>query len=226
MSLVSTFFLKIWHLLLSLLRLLRRAVCCRRKRHDTDMLLPMTTNELRYASPSSAGYSSSQDPEFQNWEVWNENEQASATASIGVECEQRRLSNGAVAGLRSISKDAQKEDDEDYFADMVPRFKKPKKIIVRNSDENLGSGAGCSSRLSMDPRILPVQGAELGVLEDNPSSWEDSEILEELWDPDSLIREKRLAEREKRLAEHQRRKLEKENRRLSKQDISLASKLS
>jgi len=115
---------------------------------------------------------------------------------------------------------AEDENQEDFFKDMVPQIRKQKKILVRNniSDEQ----ETCPpNRLGMDPSGILIS-SELGVIDDNPSNWEDSENSEQLWDPDALIREKKRAEQEKRRAEHQRRKLEKENRRSSKPE-SLSS---
>ncbi|CAL1282262.1 unnamed protein product [Larinioides sclopetarius] len=205
MSLVKTFLCKIGHLLLSIVRVLRKAVCCRRKK-EAEYLLPMTVGHVVNMGLSTQN--EFEHPEFKSqWETWPDtgNNQTS-------------LNNGSI---RSDSQGncelVQQEEggEEDFFKDMVPQIRKPKKVFIKGDLKEQEQDFVSSNRLAMDPRAVLVE-PDLGIIDDGPSNWEDNENLDELWDPDQLIREKKRAEHEQRRAEHQRRKLEKESRRTSR----------
>ncbi|GIY97804.1 uncharacterized protein CEXT_575611 [Caerostris extrusa] len=94
-------------------------------------------------------------------------------------------------------------------------------VFIKSDTKEQEPSRISSNRLAMDPKAILAE-PDLGIIEDNPSNWEDNENVDELWDPDNLIREKKRAEQERRRADHERRKLEKENRKLSKPE-SLSS---
>ncbi|GBM08343.1 hypothetical protein AVEN_108349-1 [Araneus ventricosus] len=205
MSLVKTFLCKIGHLLLSIVRVLRKAVCCRRKK-EAEYLLPLTVGHVVNMGLSTQN--EFEHPEFKlQWETWPDtgNNQAS-------------LNNGSIrVDSQGNCELVQPEEggEEDFFKDMVPQIRKPKKVFIKSDSKEPERDFASSNRLAMDPRAVLVE-PDLGIIDDDPSNWEDNENLDELWDPDQLIREKKRAEHEKRRAEHQRRKLEKESRRTSR----------
>ncbi|GFY75400.1 uncharacterized protein TNIN_321641 [Trichonephila inaurata madagascariensis] len=211
MDVVKTFFYRIGHFLLSIVRVLRKALCCRRKK-EAEYLLPMTIGhvvDMGQISENEYGGS-----EFRSqWEAWPDSDNNLVSSNNG----------NTRTDSESDSQSAQHDDSshEDFFKDMVPQIRKPKKIFVKSDFKEQEQEKISSNRLAMDPKAILVE-PDLGVIDDGPSNWEDSENMEELWDPDKLIREKKRAEQEKRRAEHQRRKLEMENRRVSKPE-SLSS---
>ncbi|XP_054709459.1 receptor-binding cancer antigen expressed on SiSo cells-like [Uloborus diversus] len=157
--------------------------------------------------------------EFEShWELWPD----SSTSSTP--CSSSSLIGSSNRPEQDFEKLTQDDPADDFFKDMVPQIRKPKKIYLKQELRESEGSQMCSNRLALDPKAV-MTGPELGIIEDNPSNWEDDETLNESWDPDALIRETKRAEREKRLAEHQRRKLEKESRRSSKQDTSANSLL-
>ncbi|KAF8790823.1 receptor-binding cancer antigen expressed on SiSo cells-like [Argiope bruennichi] len=202
MSLVKTFLYKIGHLLLSIVRILRKAICCRRKK-EAEYLLPLTVGHV--IDMELIKQNEYEHPEFKSqWETWPDSGN-----------NQTSLNNGGIrTDSQADSELGQPEEggEEDFFKDMVPQIRKPKKVFIKNDLKESELDFASSNRLAMDPRAVLME-PDLGIIDDGPSNWEDNENLDELWDPDQLIREKKRAEHEKRRAEHQRRKLEKESRR-------------
>uniref|UniRef100_L7M040 Putative receptor-binding cancer antigen n=1 Tax=Rhipicephalus pulchellus TaxID=72859 RepID=L7M040_RHIPC len=217
---------KVWKLVLGFFGVLRRAMCCfRKRRRASDVGLPV------YLTAHGTEPCTMQQltDDLQSWDSWNEENgpvsvQVDSSGNQGTAGGAQRHAaavNGPMSGRPSgpgsrgsgdQRRDSQSDDDVDFFKDMTPTNIRQKKYIPR-AEDGLGAmpGAGFSSRLKFDARaVLPYQGAELGVLEDHDdtveASWEDQAELE----VDSAIREKRQAERERRIAEHQRRKREKE----------------
>lgn len=227
---------KVWKVVLGIFGVLRRAMCCfRKRRRASDVGLPvyLTAHDAKPCVMQQLG------DDLQSWE-WNEDDgpisvQVDSAGNVGltiptVAGAQRhpaagngpssvRPSAASSRGGGDQRRDSQSEDDVDFFKDMAPTNIRQKKYVPRTEDTQGGSGAASSgalsSRLKFDARaVLPYQGADLGVLEDDDlaameASWEDQAELE----VDSAIREKRQAERERRIAEHQRRKREKEQQR-------------
>ncbi|GIY05620.1 uncharacterized protein CDAR_91041 [Caerostris darwini] len=206
MSLVKTFFYKIGRLLLSIVRILRKAVCCRRKK-DAEYLLPMTIGHTVDMEQITQNEFVSQ------WETWPDTRNNMTSFNDG----------NTRSESESDSQLAQSDgaNHEDFFKDMVPQIRKPKKVFIKNDTKEQEPSRISSNRLAMDPKAILAE-PDLGIIEDNPSNWEDNENVDGLWDPDKLIREKKRAEQERRRADHERRKLEKENRKLSKPE-SLSS---
>lgn len=228
---------KVWKLVLGFFGVLRRAMCCfRKRRRASDVGLPVYLT-AHGTEPCTVQHLTD---DLQSWDSWNEENgpvsvQVDAAGSQGTAGGSQRhtvASNGPASGRPPVPgsrgsgdqrRDSQSEDDVDFFKDMAPTNIRQKKYRPRNED-SLGAmpGGGLSSRLKFDTRaVLPYQeGAELGVLEDHgdtaEASWEDQAELE----VDSVIREKRQAERERRIAEHQRRKLEKEQQRTGSSNVS------
>lgn len=229
---------KVWKLVLGFFGVLRRAMCCfRKRRRASDVGLPVYLTA--HGTEPCAIQQLTDD--LQSWDSWNEeNGPVSVQVdSSGNQGSQRHASaaNGPTSGRPSgpgsrgsgdQRRDSQSDDDVDFFKDMAPTNIRQKKYIPRAKD-SLGAtpGAGFSSRLKFDAKaVLPYQGAELGVLEDHDdaveASWEDQAELE----VDSAIREKRQAERERRIAEHQRRKREKEQLRTGTGNVAPTASVS
>lgn len=196
MNIIKKFLSRIGHLLLSFVRVLRRAVCCRKRKEDH--LLPMTISQISDAESQKMNEAY----EIQShWEAWPETENTSPSTSCS------NIQDKTSGHL----------EENDFFKDMVPQIRKPKKLYIKKNEDERDEFI--SNRLAMDPKAI-LSGPDLGVIDDNPSNWEDIENSIEAWDPNQLIRETKMAERKKRLAEHQRRKQERESRRASRQDSS------
>ena len=89
---------------------------------------------------------------------------------------------------------------------MTPKITKQKKIVVR--DKNTEQTHWNPSKFAVaNTRIV---GNELGVWEENATSWEE-ETVEEFGDPTEALREQRRREREQRLFEQQQRKMQYNN---------------
>lgn len=227
---------KVWKLVLGFFGVLRRAMCCfRKRRRASDVGLPVYLT-AHGTEPCSVQQLTD---DLQSWDSWNEENgpvsvQVDSSGNQGTAGGSQRhaaVGNGPSSGRPSgpgnrgagdLRQDSQSDDDVDFFKDMAPTNIRQKKYILRNED-GLGGvpSGGLSSRLKFDARaVLPYQGAELGVLEDSgdtaEASWEDEAELE----VDSAIREKRQAERERRIAEHQRRKREKEQQRTTSGSVA------
>ncbi|KAG8195976.1 hypothetical protein JTE90_028950 [Oedothorax gibbosus] len=200
MSLVKTLFCKFGQLLLSIVRSLRKAICCRRKK-EQEYLLPMTVGQI-------IGADQNREPNYGNaeyksqWDAWPE-----AEPSI---INNRDLQTSSESEVQdTISEHTQ----EDFFKDMVPQIRRPKKLYIPKDDKDLEKEKKISNRLAMDPKAI-LLGPDLGIMEENSSTWEESESLS-AWDADLLIQEKKKDQQEKRRADHQRRKMEKESRKSS-----------
>ncbi|XP_015922491.1 receptor-binding cancer antigen expressed on SiSo cells [Parasteatoda tepidariorum] len=210
MNTLKTILFRIGHFLLSIVRSLRKLICCRRKK-DTEYVLPMTIEHVTETEQIRDALFENQSYNYQ-WETWS------------YDNKQKNL-NPPAPSVDSNEDTIQTDENsqEDFFKDMVPQIRKPKKIVIRNGINEREHEKASVNRLAMDPTRI-VMNPELGVIEDNPCNWENSEDAEQDWDPDALIREKKRAEQEKRRAEHQRRKQEKENKKMVKPE-SLSSRM-
>ncbi|XP_072166385.1 receptor-binding cancer antigen expressed on SiSo cells-like [Diadema setosum] len=126
--------------------------------------------------------------------------------------------------------EGEEEPAVDYFADMMPSFKKAA-TIRKKTPQQLISGPssltqGLSNRLTMGVDETAVLTDELGAWTESSSAWEDETEDDLAWEAEQVIREKKMAEREKRAAEQRRKKMEKEMQRMTKKDAGkLATKL-
>lgn len=227
---------KVWKVVLGFFGVLRRAMCCfRKRRRASDVGLPVYLS----AHDAKACIMQQLGDDLQSWD-WNEDDgpvsvqvdsagNVALTSPTAAGAQRHTAAGSGPSSVRSSAasnrgsgdqrRDSQSEDDVDFFKDMAPTNIRQKKYVPRTEDTQGASsaapGGALSCRLKFDARaVLPYQGADLGVLEDDDlaameASWEDQAELE----VDSAIREKRQAERERRIAEHQRRKREKEQQR-------------
>ncbi|XP_076371201.1 receptor-binding cancer antigen expressed on SiSo cells [Tachypleus tridentatus] len=194
---------KVGRIFLALFGVIRRALCCfKRRRRHSDTVLPVTVNSKHESPPLNL-----QAPELQSWEVWEDE----IPNSVRVE------RNNSTSGF------TEQEYDVDFFKDMTPEITKPKRLLVRKQETENTKFQGLSSRLALDTKGLIIQNSELGELEDNIESWEDVMASEDVWVSDSVLKESRQAERERKFQEHQRRKLDREVKRASKQDLNLSA---
>ncbi|KFM78629.1 Receptor-binding cancer antigen, partial [Stegodyphus mimosarum] len=176
MNVVKNLLCRFGHLLLNVIQAIRRAICCR-KRKEPEYILPLTITHVV-------------DMEQNKWDVWPETENRVPLNNSNTV----RSDKEPESSMFQQQQLQQQDEQEDFFKDMVPQIRKPKKLYIRNEVRDSDQARSSSNRLAMDPKaILP--GPDLGVIEDNPSNWE-SENLDEIWDPDVLLKESKMAERE------------------------------
>lgn len=199
-SFVKTIFVKLWKLVLSALGVLRRALCCfRRRRRASDVGLPISVQDGTIISM----HAQCQVEDMHSWDTWqDEDEPTSVTV------------DGQTTTCREAGEPH--EEEEDFFRDMAPTVLH-QKIYVPPPKRSDGSNDGnsLSSRLRMDTKLLIPQGSELGDLEEPcDGGWE---TLGDDADLGSALREQRRTILEQRLAQHQQRKTQREQRRAGAQ---------
>lgn len=222
MEVMKVLLMRIGHLVLNVVGVLRRAACCfRRRRRGSDMGLPITV------SVKDSTNVAIKNSEFQSWDSWNESD---APISILVDGKNSVVNrSGAQRGERTSFSEEAKEDElfDDLLKEMTPSFTKTKKYMVKTPTNDDQRKYNTNSRMAVDPKAsLLNASSELGTIEDNVETWEDElEDIVETWE--DALKAQKQEERVKRLAEHQRRKVEKEHQRIGKQDnIPIATRLS
>ncbi|RWS31630.1 E3 ubiquitin-protein ligase RNF19B-like protein [Leptotrombidium deliense] len=109
------------------------------------------------------------------------------------------------------------EEEEDFFKDMTPAFKRQKKLLVGKNEGR--EDLPVSNRLDVDYRATITTSSELGLIDENTynGSWEEEAVSGDIMDVEEALRDARQAERERRLAEHKRIKMEKELKKMKSQ---------
>ncbi|KAJ8035355.1 Receptor-binding cancer antigen expressed on SiSo cells [Holothuria leucospilota] len=155
--------------------------------------------------------------ELQNWDSWGDD-------------------GGGLTGVKvepgEPHQQGNDETEPDFFADMTPNFKKAALIRKKHNKPEAkygsSSAGGISSRLSLGVDDTANLTAKLGTWTESSGGWEDEAVDEDLeLEADSVLKEKKEAERRKRIAEQQRKKAEREAQRANQKGASkLAVKLS
>jgi len=235
MAILATVLTKLKKLFVVLFAVLKRPFCCRRRtRRNSGMILPMTV------TTADQQHHQHIPPPVHQWSPQQQHTNSPYMASNAVNYNANSHSNQNTFHSQNIDINTNKsqntstgdepEVEEDFFKDMVPQFRRTKKIVLttnQSSDNNHQK----SNRFGVDTKATIFQSKELGAMDhfedDVAGSWEDAAATE-MWDTDAGLRDLRQQERERRIAEHQRIKAEKEFKRAKQQPKGnlLATKIS
>nr|XP_033338754.1 receptor-binding cancer antigen expressed on SiSo cells [Megalopta genalis] len=185
-------------LVVLLLGIFRRAMCClrRRRRSSCDSIplsavgvVPSTTNNTA---------------ESEQWDQWEENPVVvvpdKPVNTIQAKIEQYRQQ-------ASKPTDESEEQQANFFEDMTPRITRQTKILVKDKKSETVSWNSSKFAIINDP----ILSNELEEWEDNTVGWEE-ETSKEFGDPIKTLREQKRQEREQRLFEQQQKRLERNSR--------------
>ncbi|KAK3576949.1 hypothetical protein CHS0354_017624 [Potamilus streckersoni] len=185
---------------------LKRLVC-RRKRRLSDTVLPLTNHYPTIETLSDPLPSSNQYPELGSWDSWE--------ANGGTSNHQR--SKATQNYQRSPSQSVEPEPDIDYFQDMTPAIRKPKKILIKPKEDVNTSAISSKLAMKTDVPILQ-QGSDLGVWDETTNTWEEEAGEDLSWQADEAMRENRRLERQQRSLEQQRKKQQREAMKSQRKD--------
>lgn len=169
--------------LLFILNVLKRSLCCfRRRRKSSADSVPLTDVGV------IPNYQQGNNQDLSNWNKWEDGEGPPQTIEDHIKL------------YRSKSKQTEPPlPQPDYFQDMEPEIKKQTKVVLKPRDLN-------SSRLAFTAdSIIPTGESELESWEENEnrqSQWAEAEA----WDADEILREKRKEEQRKKLMEREHRR--------------------
>ncbi|CAH1774595.1 unnamed protein product [Owenia fusiformis] len=212
-------------------RLFRRAICrVKGHRRDSGTILPLANKHLEAVSSVQQSFPGNEEVEMQSWDNWGGEEQPLGVAVQdhhgNIAPATNHTSNNIISNSHHSSNrksaEPEEEPDLDFFQDMAPSYKKPKKVLVKKrQDLNSGQSGNMSSRLAMHT-VAPAASADLDEWQDDTNAW-DEEDEDLSLEAEATIKEKRRLERERRQLEHQKRKLEKEAQRSRKTSDSLSA---
>ncbi|XP_012251646.1 receptor-binding cancer antigen expressed on SiSo cells [Athalia rosae] len=182
-------------LLLLILGIFRRAMCCfRRRRRSSCESIPLLAVGV---VPNNVN----NHVELEQWAQWEEN------PVVVVPDKPENIVQAKIEQYRQqVAKPPEPHDEEvqpDFFEDMTPRITRQTKILIRSKPKEE------VTRNTSKFAVLtePVLSTELGEWEDNTAGWE-SETVEELADPNEALREQRRRERHQRMLEQQQRRMD------------------
>jgi len=231
MNVVKLLLVKLGKVFLAIAGLIRRAFCCiRRRRRNSDTPLPITADVRHLATMPVQQFPGNEGTEVHNWTTWGEDESPSSITIIKNDTTPNASNTTGHTKLPSFGNNlynrqhssGEPEPEIDYFQGMIPAIRKTKKIIVKSQED---ASDALSTRLSVEPQMVPVINKELEQWVDNEGSWEDSMNEDLVCDASAALKDAKILERERRAAENQRRKLEKDAMRVVKKD-HLATKIS
>lgn len=186
--------LSIFGLILSPLKRL----ICRRKRKNSDTILPLVNHYPSVENLSSNGINHQVQEELGSWDTW---EDESAKVRSVQQYRQQQLQQ------QTSQED---EPEMDYFSDMTPKLKKQKKVFIKKKDDSVNTQSISSKLAPMDIPMSLQTGSELGSWDDDGNAWEAEEEDDLSWEADNVIREKRRQERQQRHLDQQRKKQERD----------------
>ncbi|KAI1305173.1 hypothetical protein HDE_01471 [Halotydeus destructor] len=238
MTVFATAFLRLKRIFLTILGMLRRAMCCR-KRRNSDSLLPVTVESTKQA-PDHRQISSNYSSSSTSWQAYNQpsyNQPNYVTPNFS-QASSGQFEKSAQApfadGGRTLVPSGQDnkrdsiQDDEDqepdFFTDMAPKIKKQKKVLLANGRDS-NSPHSTVNKFGVDVIATIPASSELGTIDDTLGPTTGDGWGEEPLDIDQSIREARETERLRRLAEHKRLRESKEKEKRTRLKSS-ASKLS
>nr|CAI5863866.1 unnamed protein product [Callosobruchus analis] len=190
---------KIKYLIVLIVNLFRRALCCfkRRRRDSNSDCVPLTHV-----------VSGRDEESFQNWE-WEENlaHQEPKTVQDHIELYRKKKTQAV------LSKESNElEEQLNFFEDMTPNITKQMKVVL-NTDQHHEANQNSGNRLNFDENSVNAIITEELREWDESSGWEN-ELLDH--DAQKALREKKRQERERRAWEQQQKKQEKMLRVLGK----------
>lgn len=182
-----------------------KRLICRRKRRDSDTILPLA-NHYTIPEDFTTIPNPSNQSELQAWDSWEADEN-----------KQKYNQNGRSYPHSNQRQTSQEEEPEpDYFTDMVPKIKKQKKVFIggkKNSNKSSNMFA-----VSNDGPI--VTGSELGAWDDSQTGWEGEAIEDLSTQAEAELREKR---RQERLYQQQKKKQERDSSKGIRKDKHLTA---
>ncbi|XP_023717279.1 receptor-binding cancer antigen expressed on SiSo cells isoform X2 [Cryptotermes secundus] len=200
-------------LFLFLLGVVKRALCCfRRRRRASGDPIPLTAVGV---VPNN--FNSVEGPDLQSWNSWDENPVSVITERLQ-NTVQQQIDLYRQQAARHMSES--EEPQPDFFEDMAPRITKQTKIILKDDErETPIQSDPISPRLTLEMDPVSFTSPDLGTWEDSPG-WEDQ--AQEDWDSDTILKEKRRLERQRRLMEQQQKRQEREQLKMA-QPIALGA---
>ncbi|XP_076753582.1 uncharacterized protein LOC143425025 [Xylocopa sonorina] len=187
-------------LVVLLLGVFRRAMCClRRRRRSSCDSIPLSAVGV---VPNNSNNPTAQ-PESEQWDQWEENPVVVVpdrpVNTIQAKIEQYR---------QQASKSSEPEEQQpNFFEDMTPKITAQTKILVKDKASENTSWNSSKFAMASDP----IPSNELGEWEDNAVGWEE-ETAKEFGDPTKTLREQKRREREQRLFEQQQKRIERNSR--------------
>ncbi|XP_049964024.1 receptor-binding cancer antigen expressed on SiSo cells [Schistocerca serialis cubense] len=184
-------------MLLMFLGIVKRALCClRRRRRLSGDPVPLTAVGV----VPNTNTVENDVQEFQNWNSWPD-----GPDSVVAEKAQTNPIQQKIEMYRQKVKQTENlepEEEPDFFQDMTPRITKQPKIVLKTETESRWND-GVSPRLTLDADSIGFPTAELETWEEG-SGWEDQSRGG--WDTADALREKRRQERQQRALELQQKK--------------------
>ncbi|XP_034191338.1 uncharacterized protein LOC117609295 isoform X1 [Osmia lignaria lignaria] len=185
-------------LIVILLGIFKRAMCClRRRRRSSCDSIPLSVVGV---VPNT----SNNPTESEQWDQWEENPIVvipnKPVNAIQAKIDQYRQQ-------ASKPPEVTEEQQQNFFEDMTPKITAQTKILVK--DKASENALWNSSRLAVANNPLPSK--ELEEWEDNAVGWEE-ETVKEFGDPTKALREQKRREREQRLFEQQQKRTERNSR--------------
>ncbi|XP_067005565.1 receptor-binding cancer antigen expressed on SiSo cells [Anabrus simplex] len=204
---VTFIFDRVRALMFLLLGVVKRALCCfrRRRRNSCDPIPLTAVGVVPNKETDTSMLNERSVPELQNWNSWDD-----TPSSVVTEHSQRKSSvQEQIELYRQKAKysESQDENQPDFFEDMTPKITKQTKILLKNENDPPSWNESLSPRLTLAVDSVSFTSPDLETWEETPG-WEDQ--TQEDWDPDTVLREKRRQERMKRYAEQQKKKMERE----------------
>ncbi|GAB6023928.1 Receptor-binding cancer antigen expressed on SiSo cells [Chamberlinius hualienensis] len=212
-------FAKIGRLLLALIGVFRRMLCCfRRRRRNSDTPLPLTVKDGNvHHIPTLPADSIGAEAGTGSWTSWDDVEAPSSITVVG--------NNVSHNGMQRSPIDIS-EPEVDFFQDMTPEIRKTNKILRKLEPANDATdNISLSNRFAAESYVPLQSTSELGQWCDEEGGWEDSVNDDLTYHADAALRESKLKERERRAAENLKRKQVKDALRNFKKD-QLATKIS
>lgn len=189
-----------------------------------------SSNQASYGHPSRANTSGVD----LDWDDWGDGAPVSIRIDPTNPTDGAQQHNAPAAPPHGPGVPVDQEEEEeqarvDYFADMMPSYKKPATIRKKTPHQMISGPSsltqGLSNRLTLGVDETALLTDELGAWTEDSNAWEEETGDDLAWEAEQVIREKKLAERERRAAEQRRKKMEKDSQRVAKKDTKLATKL-
>ncbi|OAD53819.1 hypothetical protein WN48_08791 [Eufriesea mexicana] len=183
-------------LIVLLLGVFRRAMCClRRRRRSSCDSIPLSAVGV---VPNTLNNTSTQ-PELEHWDQWEENPVVvisdKPVNTIQTKIEEYRQ--------QAFKPESTEEQQLNFFENMTPKITMQTKILVKDKvSENTSWNSS---------KFDPMPSNELGEWEDDAVGWEE-ETTKEFGDLTKTLREQKQKEREQRLFEQQQKRVERNSR--------------
>ncbi|KAL1505423.1 hypothetical protein ABEB36_004995 [Hypothenemus hampei] len=190
--------IKFKSLLLSLVNVVRRALCCLRPRRSSFNDSVPLTHVVSNLDAQNEG---------PVWSDWGEehNDKPKTIQDYIEQYRERKVK------AKLVEEEKQAEDDQNFFEDMTPRITKQMKVLVKTRQD--GVNVNCNNRLNAvdESAVNIMTSSELGEWDEN-SGWEGKQLLD--YETQKMLREQKRLDRERKLWEHQQKRLEKTSRTL------------